>query len=249
LSAGVVAALAAEARTLGPTVRRGDGLLATRDGTLVAVSGMGSRAAAVAAAALVDAGATALVSWGMAGGLDPALPAGAICLPAVVISRSDQADVGTVSFGTDPHWREIVTAAIARRRIVVGGKLLTHPVAIEDVAGKAAAFRETGAAAVDMESAAVAEVAVSRGLQFIAVRVIVDTASDTLPEAVLAASGGGQVRMPRLLQGLLRHPGDIAPLLRLARRYRAATHALVAVARTGTLAPLAFVAASTVRIA
>jgi adenosylhomocysteine nucleosidase len=248
LNAGVVAALAAEARTLGPTARRGDGLLATLDGTLVAVSGMGSEAAAVAAIALVDAGVTALVSWGLAGGLDPSLPAGTICLPAVVISRSAEADVGTESFGTDLHWREIVGAAIAARH-VVGGLLLTHPVAIENVAAKAAAFRETGAAAVDMESAAVAAVAASRGLRFIAVRVIVDTASDALPAAVLAASGGGQIRIPRLLQGLLRHPGDIAPLLRLARRYRAATRGLVAVARTGTLAPLAFAAASTVRIA
>lgn len=243
MSAGVVAALSVEARTLGAPVRRGDGLSAIGDGTLVALSGIGYVAAAGAAHALIDAGATALVSWGMAGGLDPALHAGTICLPNVVISREG------ASFGTDHHWRELVGAAIAARLTVVGGKLLTSMRAIENVAGKAEAFRETGAAAVDMESVAVAEVAAGRGLPFIAVRVIVDTAGDKLPDAVLAASNAGQVRFSRLMQELMRSPQDLVPLCRLAKRYRAATRALVAVARTGALAPLAFAAAAATRIA
>jgi adenosylhomocysteine nucleosidase len=240
---GVVAALDIEARTLGSSVRRGDGLSVTGNGTLLAVSGIGPTAAAAAASALVDAGATALVSWGMAGGLDPALPAGTICLPDRVIPREGG------GFGTDLHWRRLVGAAIAARHTVVGGKLLTNLVLIEDVAGKAAAFRETGAAAVDMESLAVAQIAASHELPFIAVRVIVDTAGDTLPHAVLAASSAGLVRVSRLMQGLMRSPTDLVPLFRLARRYRAAARALTAVARTGVLAPHAFAAASVERIA
>jgi adenosylhomocysteine nucleosidase len=228
---------------MGSSVRRRDGLLATADGTLVAVSGIGPAAAATAAEALVGAGAKALISWGMAGGLDPALHAGTICLPDRVIRREGS------GVGTDPHWRGLVGAAMAARHTVVGGKLLTNRVLIEDVAGKTAAFRETGAAAVDMESLSVAEIAASHALPFIVVRVIVDTAGDTVPASVLAASGAGQVRLARLLQGLLRSPADIAALFRLAKRYRAATRALAAVARTGTLAPLEFAAASATRIA
>lgn len=242
-TAGVVAALAAEARTLGSLIRRGNGLFTVGDGTLIAVSGMGDAAAETAARALVDAGATALVSWGMAGGLDPALHAGTICLPSTVVSRDGEA------IDIDQHWREILSAAISARRIVVGGKLLTSDRAIDDVAGKAAAFRDTGAAAVDMESLGVAKVAYSHDLPFIAVRVIVDTAADTLPAVVLAAGGGGQVRISRLLLGVVRSPRAIAPLLRLATQYRAATRALVAVARTGVLAPLAFAAVHPTRIA
>jgi adenosylhomocysteine nucleosidase len=243
--AGVVAALSLEARTLGlgSPIRRSDGLLTAGDGTLVAVSGMGCTAAAVAARTLIDAGAGALVSWGMAGGLDPALHAGTICLPSVVVSRDG------ATFATDPHWRELLIAAIAARRIVVTGKLLTSALAIVDIAGKAAAFRETGAAAVDMESLGVAKIATAHGLPFIAVRVIVDTAADTLPAAVLAASSDGRVRVSRLILGIARSPRDVASVLRLARQYRTATRALVAVARTGALAPLAFAAASPSRIA
>jgi len=242
-AAGVVAALDMEARSLRLQTRRRDGLFEVGDGTLVAVSGMGRAAAAGAAGALVDAGATALVSWGLAGGLDPGLQAGAICLPSMVVSRDG------ATFVTDLHWREILTAAISQRLIVVSGRLLTSAVAIEDAAAKAAAFRETGAVAVDMESAGVAQIAALNKLPFVAVRAIVDTAGDTLPPAVIAAGTEGRVRLARLILGIVRSPREIAAVLRLAKRYRAAIHALGAVARTGALAPLAFGSAYPNRIA
>jgi adenosylhomocysteine nucleosidase len=241
-AAGVVAALDSEARTLSLTTRRRDGLFEVADGTLVVVSGIGRAAAVVAAGALVDAGATALVSWGLAGGLDPVLQAGTICLPSTVVSRDG-------AFATDLHWREILTAAINRRLAVVSGKLLSSGVAIPDLAAKAAAFGETGAVAVDMESAGVAEVAALHKLPFVVVRAIVDTAGDSIPPAVMAASSEGRVRLARLMLGIVRSPREIVPLIRLAKRYRAATRALAAVARTGGLAPLAFGAAHPDRIA
>jgi adenosylhomocysteine nucleosidase len=235
-TAGVVAALDMEARSLGSRTRRRDGLFEVGDGTLVAVSGMGRTAAVAAAGALIEAGATALVSWGLAGGLDPRLQAGTICLPSVVVLRDG------ATFATDVHWREILAAAISQHLCVVSGKLLTSAAAIEDVAAKAAAFAETGAVAVDMESAGVAQIAASKRLPFVAVRAIVDTAGDTLPRAVMAAGTEGRVRLARLLFGIVRSPREIAPVMRLAQRYRAAIRALGAVARTGALAPLAFAA-------
>jgi adenosylhomocysteine nucleosidase len=235
-TAGVVAALDMEARSLGPRTRRRDGLFEVGGGTLVAVSGMGRTAAVAAAGALVDAGATALVSWGLAGGLDPRLQAGTICLPSAVVARDG------ATFATDVHWREILAAAISQHLRVVSGTLLTSAAAIEDVAAKAAAFAETGAVAVDMESAGVAQIAASKRLPFVAVRAIVDTAGDTLPPAVLAAGTEGRMRFARLLFGIVRSPREIAAVMRLAQRYRAASRALGAVARTGALAPLAFAA-------
>lgn len=228
--AGVVAALGAEARTLGHLSRRGDGLFSAPNGTLVAVSGMGGIAAASAARALIDSGATGLVSWGMAGGLDPALEAGTICLPHMIVSR------GLAALPTADHWRDLVRRSIPQGHIVAGGSLLTCAMPIGDVAGKAAAFRDTGAAAVDMESLAVAEVAAARDLPFLAVRAIVDTAADDLPPAVMRASGDGPLCIPRVVLGVVRSPLQLLPLLRLARRYRSATRALAAAARGGALA-------------
>jgi adenosylhomocysteine nucleosidase len=108
--------------------------------------------------------------------------------------------------------------------------LLTSAQPIGAVVDKAAAFRETGAVAVDMESLGVAEVAAAHDLPFIAVRVIVDTAADVLPRAVMAASRDGQVNIPRLIGGLAVAPLDLIALIRLAQRYRAATRSLAAVA-------------------
>jgi adenosylhomocysteine nucleosidase len=232
---GIVCALAAEARHLGPTTQRREPLASLADGTLLAVSGMGGGAAALGARALIDAGATALTSFGLAGGLDPALAAGAIFLPSEVMALNGP------SIATARHWRERLSAAVAAHRPVADGKLLSSPRAIGTVAEKAALFRETGAAAVDMESLAVAEVASTHQLPFIAVRVIVDGAGDVLPRAVAAAAdSAGHLQLWRLIGALARSPADLAPLIRLARRYRAASRSLAVVARAGSLAPHAF---------
>jgi adenosylhomocysteine nucleosidase len=232
---GVVCALAAEARHLGPATRRQELLTTLADGTLLAVSGMGGAAAARSARALIDAGATALVSWGMAGGLDPTLAPGAIFLPTEVIARDGAAVT------TEPAWRERLGAAIAARELAplrARGRLLTSARAIGTSADKAELFRETRALAVDMESLAIAETALAHQLPFIAVRVIVDGATDSLPRAVTAAADSeGHLQVWRLMAALARTPADLAPLLRLAQRYRAANRSLAAVARVGSLAP------------
>ena len=230
---GVVAALEAEARTLGPAVRRHDGLSSLRGGALLAVGGMGAAHAVMAARRLVDAGAAALMSFGFAGGLDPSLSAGSVVLPREVIS-SDGA-----RFLTSAAWCGELRLAILGRRPVADGKLLTASHPIDRVEDKARAFRETGAVAVDMESLGIAEVAAVHSLPFAVIRVIVDTAIDVLPRAVMAASLGGRLSMRRLVGGLAVAPLDLLPLIRLAQRYRAATRSLTAVARADLPAPFA----------
>jgi adenosylhomocysteine nucleosidase len=223
---GVVAALVAEARALSPSMRRGgpktfSEFSQLHDGTLLAVSGIGCPAAGAAARALVAAQVSALMTFGLAGALDPALAAGTVILPGELISRDG------ARFVTCKAWRERVAASLGFA--VSTATLLTSARAIETPAEKAAAFRDTGAAAVDMESAAVAEVAAAHGLPFIAVRVIVDTAGDTLPPAVVAASRAGRVEIGRLIAGLVAAPREIAALIRLARRYRMAMRSLALV--------------------
>jgi adenosylhomocysteine nucleosidase len=234
--AGVVAALPAEARALGPSMRSIDSPafeeLATLSGSRLAVSGIGYEAARRAARSLVDSGVTALMTFGMAGGLDPGLRAGSIVLPGELISPSG------ARFITCRPWRERIAAAVSSSRAVSEGALLTSALAIHSLAGKAAAYQSSGAVAVDMESAAVAEVAAAARLPFIAVRVIVDTAADVLPRAVVAASRAGSVQMSRLIAGLMLAPTQIKPLIRLSQRYRTAIRSLRVIAEAGALGPL-----------
>jgi adenosylhomocysteine nucleosidase len=121
------------------------------------------------------------------------------------------------------------------------GRLLTAAKSVGSIEDKAELFRTTGAVAVDMESAAVAEVAEQHGIPFLAVRVIVDSASDVLPRAVTAAADNeGHLQIWRLIGALALAPNELAPLIRLAQRYRAANRSLASIARTGSLAPSAF---------
>jgi adenosylhomocysteine nucleosidase len=144
---------------------------------------------------------------------------------------------GGTGLPTAPVWRERLVAALAGYRPIAGGKLLTSPKAIASRADKARLFRETGAVAVDMESLAIAEVANARRLPFMAVRVIIDGAEDALPRAVmLSVDAAGHLHLWRLISALARAPADVAPLIRLARRYRVANRALATVARLGSLA-------------
>lgn len=227
---GVVCALASEARHLGP-LRVHELVGSLPDGTLVAVTGMGNAAALKGAEALVAAGAGALASFGLAGGLDPRLSAGAILLPSEVLGQDGS------HVPTDPDWRQRLGLAIGAHIPVHEGTLLTMPAAVASIADKAQLFHTTGAAAVDMESVAVGQTALRHNLPFIAVRVIVDSAEDALPSAVMAAADKeGHVQIGRLMSALARAPSELAPLIRLARRYRAANRSLAAIARTGSLA-------------
>jgi adenosylhomocysteine nucleosidase len=232
---GVVCALQSEAQLLGSATRRSDSLSVLVDGTLVCVSGMGSKAAVQAAESLLEAGAAALVSWGMAGGLDPALPAGTLLLPTAVLARNGQ------SIETSRAWRERLNVAVSSLLPAVAGKLITSDRAVASVAEKAALFRETGAAAVDMESLAVAQVGSSHRVPFLAVRAIVDSAGDVLPRAVAAAAdAAGHLRLWQLVGALTLAPADLPALIRLARGYRAAGKSLAGVAGGGYLAACAF---------
>jgi adenosylhomocysteine nucleosidase len=223
---GIVCALASEARHLGPVSLHAP-VESLPDGTFVAVTGMGGAAAAKGAESLISAGALALASFGLAGGLDPTLEPGAVLLPQQVISSDGR------RIATSEGWRERLVEAIRPRTRAYTGNLLTVSRAVGSIDDKANLFRATGAMAVDMESLAVGEVAHHHQLPFIAVRVIVDSAADVLPKAVTAAADKeGHLQIRRLIGALALAPNELAPLIRLARRYRVANRSLAAIART-----------------
>ena len=90
------------------------------------------------------------MTFGLAGGLDPKLLAGSVVLPSRLISRDG------AQFATCEAWRGRVAAALRSSHAVTEGTLLTSAFALRSLDDKAKAFRDTGAAAVDMESVAVA---------------------------------------------------------------------------------------------
>jgi adenosylhomocysteine nucleosidase len=237
---GIVAALTAEARTLGP-LRPGQpgaaGSMAIHtlaDGNLLAISGMGPEAARRASVALVAAGAHGLLSFGLAGALDPGLGAGSVLLPEAVT------DAAGTQHPTDAPWRARLAsrAGTGAGRQPRGGSLLSVAQPLTQPAAKSQAWVRTGAVAVDMESVAIAAVALAAGLKFAVARVVIDTAADAVPGSVTRATDArGEVAYRRLAAGLLRRPVELFALLRLARRYRVALRSLRELAQHGVGLP------------
>ena len=159
-------------------------------------------------------GATALISVGLAGGLDPALPAGAVIVPEYVIDDSTR-------YPTDPA----LSAWLAGRP--PQGGVCARPAAIATASGKTAIWAETGCAAVDLESGAVARAAIRARLPFAVLRVVCDPAGRDLPPAALAALDvSGTIAPVRIVASLAARPGQIGALLRLAVDAAAARRAL-----------------------
>lgn len=170
---------------------------------LVLCSGANSHAAALAARRLADQGCDLLVSFGLAGGLDPALPAGTLLTPKDIIAPSRE------PFAC---WSEIDFPNAVTKPLAGSDLLLSSP---ED---KALLMARSGAVAVDMESHAVAYVARERGLPFLVLRAVADTADMTLPAFIAKSTGpDGSTRLGPILMGLLKSPKSLPELLALAK--------------------------------
>jgi adenosylhomocysteine nucleosidase len=198
---GVVTGLQAEARLAAPL------------GPAEAGGGLAAGAGA-AAERLVARGITGLVSFGLCGGLDPALRPGMVLVPRSVIASGR-------SYRTDPA----LSAALGGWSV---DSILAEDVAATDPASKREKFAATGAAGIDLESGEVARVAARENLPFAVLRAVCDPAEAGLPPAAMAAlDAQGRISFWAVAASLLRDPGQIPALIALARATAAARTALV----------------------
>ncbi len=166
-------------------------------------------------ALLAEETPAALLSFGIAGALDPGLSPGALIAASAVIAGHAMA--------TDASWTRAIAAATGARIAPIAGSDSLVP----DAAAKTSLMAATGAAAVDMESQVVARHARRLGVPFAVLRAIADTADEAIPRA--AANGLDAAGNPapwQVMRGLLRRPQDLPGVIRLARRSRAALSAL-----------------------
>jgi hopanoid-associated phosphorylase len=166
-----------------------------------------------------------VISFGVAGGLDPSLKTGDVVV-ATEVMAGDARWLAGLSLTED----QIANIALGRRRVVRG--LLAG---VEEVVAastcKAALHSETGAAAVDMESHIAAAYAAEASIPFAALRVISDPAHRALPvvaRKAIKANGdldllqimGSVVRNPRTLKALVSTGIDFNRALRSLRGCR-----------------------------
>jgi adenosylhomocysteine nucleosidase len=215
---------AASARVAAVTGLRAEARLAARGLWRVGCAGGDAAATRAELGRLVAAGATLLVSFGIAGGLDPALAPGTLVV----------ADRVTGAAGAHPP---PLIPAVAGARI---GGVVGAAAPAATAAAKAALFRETGALAVDLESGLVAEAAARAGLPYAVLRAVADPAwRDLPPAACIPLRRDGTPDLAAVLLAVARRPGQIPALVSVARDMRAALATLARIDLAGLIASTA----------
>ena len=213
-----VVGLAIEARVLRRAVGGHDPSVSHR----IACAAANAERARLEAERLLAEGAGALVSFGIAGGLDPALVPGDLVL-ADRISLPDGGRIATAA-GWRGHWAARAGDAGLR---TLGGTLAGSPRVVTPAADKRRLFETSGACAVDMESHAVARVAEAAGVPFLAVRAIADPADSSLPSVARhALTPDGRERRAMVAARLALRPWQVWAVLRLRRDTQAALSTL-----------------------
>ncbi len=149
-----------------------------------------------------------VISFGVAGGLDPSLTSGDVVVATEVLAGDTRWLAGSALN------EELIASVALRRRRVVKGVLAGVEEVILGRSCKAALHLETGAQAVDMESHIAADYAAAAGLPFAALRVISDPASRALPALARSAiKPNGEIDLRQILRGVARNPRTLRALV------------------------------------
>ena len=199
----------------------GRGRRGTLDGrpVVLAVAGDGASRAVRILEALLDAlPCSGVLGVGVAGGLTDDLALGSLVVATRVVS-ADGAE----------HLPEPACVAAAQRHGARPVRVICSPALAATAVDKARLRERAGeeAAVVDLESAAWAETARTRGLPWSILRVVSDAWDEDLPSFLIRAQRpDGSVARGRVALGAMVVPSRIPTLVRLASRVRQASERL-----------------------
>jgi len=183
----------------------------TLDGRRVVaiVTGMGTTLARDGTERLLDAvGVDRVVVVGITGAVEDETPIGTLMLPEVVVDAATRTEHRPAPLGEGtPH-----------------GKMWTGDDLTTD-GDVVAELRDAGVVCLDMETAAIADVAERHGIPWSVFRAISDRASDgTVTEEVFHLSNqDGTPNGGAVLRFFLRHPGRLPAMMRMAKGAKLAT--------------------------
>lgn len=175
---------------------------------------------------LVEHGAVALLSWGCAGALSKKAVPGELLLPRTILTEDGH------TIYTDTIWHKRWVEHLSRTLDWHEGMLVESSKVIRSEEGKKQLARRSGAVAVDMESAAIGQVASQAGIPFMVIRAIADTADEALPPCIVnMISDKKQIQTGHILSTLIGQPWQWPSMIRLGLHFRAATHTLRVVSK------------------
>lgn len=208
---GVVTGLVMEARIVARAANEGG-----HHRPHLKIAGPGAPTAQVTVDRLIAEGAEAILSFGLAGGLDPSIPPGALIVPeGVLLPESD----GLKVLETDRRWRNRLVNLLSSGSEVRENPLLCSFEPVLGVADKAKLHQDSEAGAVDMESALIARAAANRSVPFLALRAVSDCAATAIPAAAASAmTQGGRLNIWPIIVALATGQLNLLDLLHVGRQ-------------------------------
>jgi adenosylhomocysteine nucleosidase len=226
IQTGFVAPMLFEARALaGKPIDAGYPVRISNSSFMI-MSGIGAHRATEAVRILIAMRVTSLISWGSAAGLHPDLRPGSLVIPHTVLSRDGSA------FQCSRNLYEWFCGTVGEGLLHFQGTLAETDQVVCGSDDKEVLHQNTGADSSDMESAAIAHLALEADIPFLAIRVILDSRQTTIPRCALTFTDEyGRLRLAHCIAGLFSKPSEIPGLVELALSYRKARATLDLVGR------------------
>jgi len=152
-----------------------------------------------------------VVVVGITGAVDNETPIGTVILPEVVVNGATGVE----------YWPDQLGGGSPKGKMWTSDVLITDPDVIDHL-------RSDGVISLDMETAAIAEICQRRGIPWSVFRAVSDRATEvSLDDEVLRlVNRDGTLNVKQICALLVKHPGRVPPLARLAKGAKlAADHA------------------------
>ncbi len=218
---GIIAALPAEAACLYNKKLTVLSPIEIQKDVFLCLSGMGYEAACGAAKKCLDFKVDALISWGVAGAIESSLNSGDLIFADSIIAQDK-------TFQTSTEWKNKLLAHFQKTHTnVLSSDIASSKEICALTTDKNNLLHKTGAGAVDMESAAIAEIAINNHLDFLVIRAIADKANTVIPEAVLKHTDNlGNPEILKFVLSCIFKPAQIREIFILAKSYKIALKTL-----------------------
>ena len=200
-------------------------IAARHPGIITLIVGIGRANAEQSVRSFLTSGSPALVlTCGFAGGLNPDLKLGDVVFEMPLTPSLSPSDGERVAKPGEGLSAKLLAAGAKPVKFFCAGRIATT------VAEKQALRAQTGADAVEMESAAIHAVCAERGIPCVTVRVISDTADEALPLDFNAlAKPDKSIDAGKLALAIAKAPWKIGALLALQKKTKFAAERLAAV--------------------
>jgi len=218
---GIIAALPAEAKCLDQSTLHLVSPVEIQKDIFLCLSGIGYESASNAAKKLLELKIDGLVSWGVAGAIDSSVNSGDLIIADSIISHNKTYLVST-------EWKNKLLRHMQKSsNQLLNGNIASSKEICATTKEKENLLQRTGALAVDMESAAIAEVSRDNKLDFLVIRTIADQANASIPEAVLKHTDNlGNPKLLKFILSCITKPMQIRDLAILAKNYNKALKTL-----------------------